>query len=158
MLPLLAESLNAVSTDSSIVLVALPGEKYRHPGSSWYVKQLSEAQRKKIKAEVEISEVGRGVPTFDTNRRDRYLAEWLATAALALGLQVPMQAAEIDAQDFPDAKQFRSASIPAITVSSQPIRKHIHSAAAICRSTNSIQMRTTAPTNCCACFCLILTG
>lgn len=122
MLPLLAESLNAVSTDSSFIFIAFPGEKYHHPGSSWYVKQLTDAKRKKTKAAVEIFEVGRGVPTFDVNRRDRYLAQWLETAALALGLQLPIQTAEIDSQDFPDAKQFRSASVPAITVSSLPLR------------------------------------
>ena len=122
LLPLLAESLNAVSTDSSFVFVAFPGEKYRHPGSSWYVKQLSETKRREIKAAVEVFDVGRGVATFDTKRRDRYLAKWLETASLALGLQLPEQAAEVDAQDFPDAKQFSSASIPAITVSSLAMR------------------------------------
>src|SRR5271169_2236449 len=56
MLPLLAESLNAVSTGSAILFLAFPGDNHHHPGSTWYVKQLREAQRKNIKAAVEVSE------------------------------------------------------------------------------------------------------
>ena len=122
MLPLLAESLNAVSTDSAILFLALPGDKHHHPGSSWYVRQLSEAQRKNIKAAVEVSEVGRGAPTFDTDRRGRSLAEWLDTSAVSLGVTGLQPSAPDDSLDFGDAKAFRSAGVPAITVSSQPVR------------------------------------
>jgi hypothetical protein len=123
MLPLLAESLNAVSTDSSIVFIAFTGDARHHPGSSWYAHQLSEAQRKKAKAAIEIAGVGRGNTTFDIKHGERYLAEWLATSALALRLPPPLTPAyEGDAAGFTDAKAFRSAGVPAITVSSQPQR------------------------------------
>ena len=49
MLPLLAESLNSVSTESSILFVAFPDEERRHSGSARYVQQLSDVQRKNIK-------------------------------------------------------------------------------------------------------------
>ena len=84
---------------------------------------LSEVQRKKVKAAIEIAGVGRGSTTFDIKHGERYLQEWLATSALALGLPPPLTPAyEGDATGFTDAKAFRSADVPAITVSSQPQR------------------------------------
>ena len=115
MLPLLAESLNAVSTDSSIVLVAFTGDGRHHSGASWYARQLSEAQRKKIKAAVEISGIGRGRTTFDVKHGDRFLSDWLATAALALGLPAMWPSYEGGAVDFADAKAFRPRPIPEIS-------------------------------------------
>lgn len=123
MLPLLAESLNGVSTESTIVFVAFPGDQHHRGGSSWYVKNLGDAQRMKIKAAVEIVDIGRGPTTFDTKHGDRYLADWLATGALALRLPEPLPSSESDSLDFADAKAFRSAGVPAITVSSQPQRE-----------------------------------
>ena len=122
MLPLLAESLNGVSTESSILFIAFPSDKHHHSGPAQYVQQLSEVQRKKIKGTVEISGVGRGRTAYDVNRDNRWLSDWLATAALALRLPSPLPAYEGDAVDFTDAKAFRAADVPAITVSSLPQR------------------------------------
>jgi hypothetical protein len=122
MLPLLAESLNAVSTDSTILFIAFPADKHQHPLSRWYAGQLSSSQRKQVKAAVEISGVGRGQMAADIKGTDKPLAEWLTTAALSLGLPVPWKSEIIDASHFADAKAFRSANIPAITVSSDPMR------------------------------------
>ena len=122
MLPLLAESLNGVSTESTVLFIAFPGDNHHHTGATEYVRHLNEEQRKKIKAAVEISGIGRGRTTFDVNHRDRSLSDWLATAALALGLPNMWPAYEGDALEFADAKAFHSAGVPAITVSSQPQR------------------------------------
>jgi len=48
MLPLLAESLNSVSTKSSILFVSFPDEERRHSGSARYVQQRSDVLRKNI--------------------------------------------------------------------------------------------------------------
>jgi hypothetical protein len=120
MLPLLAESLNGVSTESTILFVAFSDDKRHRDVSSWYVAQLTEDQRRKIKAAVEISQVGRGRTSFDVKRGDRALADWLATAALALRQSDLAPSYEWDSADFAYAKAFRSANVPAITVSSQP--------------------------------------
>ena len=122
MLPVLAESLNAVSTDSTIQFIAFPGDHRHHTGATEYVRNLDEEQRKKIKAAVEISTIGRGRTTFEVKRAERFLADWLATAALALGLPKLWPSYEGDTVDFVDARAFRSADVPAITVSSQPTR------------------------------------
>ena len=120
MLPVLAESLNGVSTESTILFIAFPGESRRHPSSAWYAQQLSDAQRKKIKAAVEISGIGRGRTTYDVRHGDRSLPDWLATAALALRLPNVWPSYDGGAVDFTDAKAFRSADVPGITVSSLP--------------------------------------
>ena len=121
MLPVLAESLNGVSTESTILFIAFPGESRRHPSSAWYAQQLSDAQRKKIKAAVEISGIGRGRTTYDVRHGDRSLPDWLATAALALRLpNVWPSYEEGEVVHFTDAKAFRSADVPAVTVSSLP--------------------------------------
>ena len=122
MLPLLAESLNGVSTESSILFIAFPTENRHHSGAASYVQQLSEATRKEINAAVEISDVGRGRTTLEAKRADRSVAEWLATAALALQLPAPWPASELDTLNFTDAKAFRSAGVPAISISSQAQR------------------------------------
>ena len=122
MLPLIAESINGVSTESTILFISFPGEKPRHSTSAWYTQQLSEAQRAKIKAAVEISSIGRGRTTYDIKKEERSLSDWLATAALALNLPAVIPAYEGDTADFTDAKAFRSAGVPAITVSSWPQR------------------------------------
>ncbi len=121
MLPLLAESLNAVSTDSTILFIAFPGDNHHHTAAE-YVRHLNDEQRKKIKAAVEISSIGRGRTTYDVSHRDRSLADWLATAALALGLPSLWPTYEGDAVDFTEAKAFHSAGVPAITASSPPQR------------------------------------
>jgi hypothetical protein len=120
MLPLLAESLNSVSTESSIVLIAFPSDKHHLPVSSRYAGQLGAEQRKKIKAAVEIRGVGRGATTFDAKRDERYLAEWLVVAATSIRWPVPAKSETFDSAEFADAKAFRGAGIAAITVSSQP--------------------------------------
>jgi len=122
MLPLLAESLNAVSTDSTILFIAFPADNRHHTGATEYVRHLDQEQRKKIKAAVEISTIGRGRTTFEVKRAERFLADWLATAALALRLPKLWPSYEGDTVDFVDARAFRSADVPAITVSSQPTR------------------------------------
>ena len=120
MLPLLAESLNSVSTESSIVLIAFPSDRHHQPRSSWYAGKLSESERKNIKAAVEISGVGRGLTSSEVKPGDRNLADWLAVAATSLRQPVPVKSQYFDTLDFADAKAFRSSSIPAITISSDP--------------------------------------
>jgi hypothetical protein len=122
MLPLLAESLDGVSTESSILFIAFPNESRRHSGAASYVQQLSEPNKNEIKAGVEISGVGRGRTTLEAKRDDRSLADWLGTAALALQLPAPWAANESDALNFTDARAFRSAGVRAISISSQPQR------------------------------------
>ncbi len=120
MLPLLAESLNAVSTDSSIQFISLPVDKHHRTMAAWYVSKLSPAERQHIKAAIEINGVGRGPTTADNKHEDKSLREWLATSAMSLGLPLPWKVATFDAPEFSDSHTFRSAKIPAIMISSEP--------------------------------------
>ncbi len=120
MLPLLAESLNSVSTESSIVLIAFPPDKHHNSAAPGYAGKLSAAQRQKIKAAIEIKGVGRGQTSYDVKSGERNLAEWLAVAATSLRQPVPVKSQYFDTLEFADAKAFRSANAQAITVSSDP--------------------------------------
>ncbi len=119
-LPLLAESLNSVSTESSIVLIAFPPDKHHQPVSTSYVKKLNVTEHNKVKAAIEISGVGRGQTSYDVKPGDRNLAEWLAVAATSLSQPVPVKSQYFDTLDFADARAFRSVNVPSITVSSNP--------------------------------------
>jgi hypothetical protein len=120
MLPLLAESLNSVSTEASIVLIAFPSDKHHNTLSRKYVETLNASERKKIKAAVEIHGTGRGTTSFDVKTQDHYLADWLVVAAASFRQAPPAKADYFDAEEFADAKAFRATGIPAITVSSTP--------------------------------------
>ena len=119
MLPLLAESLNSVSTDASIMLIVFPPRKHQSSASSRYAQKLAKAEREKIKAVVEISGVGRGATSYDI-KQERYLADWLSVAAASLRQGVPAKSEYFDTEEFSDAKAFRAVDVPAITVSSSP--------------------------------------
>lgn len=129
MLPLLAESLNAVVHRHTLVFIAFTGRL--QDGSSWYTNQLSEAQRKGTVAMVDLNEIGRTPPICVPSQNDETLAKWLATAARSLNLRynpydispramairaglrnVPQAVAEAD------AKSFSHFNIPAITLRS----------------------------------------
>jgi len=120
MLPLLAESLNSVSTESSIVLIAFPPDKHHIPVSPWYAGELSDAERKNVKAAIEISGVGRGQTSYEVKPGDRNLADWLTVAATSLRQPIPVKSQYFDTLDFAGAKVFRSVNVPAVTVSSDP--------------------------------------
>lgn len=120
MLPLLAESLNSVSTDSSIMLIAFPPVRHRTSSSPWYAEKLGKSERGNIKAVVEISGVGRGATSYDAKQPDRYLADWLVVSAASLRQGVPAKSEYFDTDEFADAKAFRALDVPAITVSSTP--------------------------------------
>ena len=119
MLPLLAESLNSVSTDSSIVLIAFPPDKHHISTSSRYAEKLGKSERERIKAVVEISGVGRGATSYDI-KQERHLADWLTVAAASLRQGAPAKSEYFDTNEFADAKAFRAVDVPAITVSSTP--------------------------------------
>jgi len=119
MLPLLAESLNSVSTDSSIALIAFPPDKHRISTSSRYAEKLGKSESARIKAVVEISGIGRGATSYDI-KQERHLADWLTVAAASLRQGAPAKSEYFDTNEFADAKAFRAVDVPAITVSSTP--------------------------------------
>jgi VWFA-related protein len=91
MLPLLAESIIGVPHRFTIALVAFTGSGHAFRGSSWYATQLTELQRKNIRAMIDLDNLGRTPPVFSLAQQDRTLAMWLEVAAHSLQFPTPTQ-------------------------------------------------------------------
>ena len=132
MLPLLAESISGVPHRFTVALVAFTGGEHGFRGSSWYASQLTDAQRKNIRAMVDLDNLGKTAPVFALAQQDRTLAMWLEVAARSLQFPTP---AQIDAsmsglplqngavtvkneELWADAGSFEHQHIPAISLQS----------------------------------------
>jgi Zn-dependent M28 family amino/carboxypeptidase len=124
MLPLLVESLAAVVSKHTLVFVAFTGGKGEHSGASSYVQQLTDAQRKRIHAVIELDHIGRTPPSFAPGSHADRLGIRLRAVANALKLE------ELPRMYFygptgaiegfgPISHAFDSGQIPAITMYSR---------------------------------------
>jgi len=132
LLPLLAKSLSSVPHRCTLKLVAFPGREHGMRGATWYVSQLTEAQRKTMRAMVDLDNLGRTPAVYALAQSDKTLAIWLQAAAHSLQLATPPQidattaglplknsSLPIKNEDLSaDAKPFEQAYIPAITIQS----------------------------------------
>ena len=120
MLPLLAESLNATPRRCTLVFVAFTGHDKHLRGASWYVEQLSAAEKASVRAMVDLDTIGRTLPVFALGQDDTVMADLLVAAARALRLNyTPLKTAETDSDEaLGDAKPFQRAHIPAIALQS----------------------------------------
>jgi hypothetical protein len=128
MLPLLAESFGPVLHRFTMVFIAFSGPG--QTGSSWYVSQLSGAERRSILAMVDLDSIGRTSPVYAPAQKDQTLAKWLTTASRSLNL--PRDPYDISSRSvmggrgaavvsttilpLADAKPFAYADIAAITI------------------------------------------
>jgi VWFA-related protein len=133
MLPVLAESLDAVAHRDTFIFVAFAGASGVH-GAAEYLRQLSDEKRKSVEAMVELQSIGRTPAMYAPSQKDSYLGNWLVASARLLKLhdepvdvgprQLQMAARAIRHIDLPgkvnpaDAKTFQNANISAITVTS----------------------------------------
>jgi VWFA-related protein len=122
MLPLLAESLNGTPRRCTLVFVAFTGHDRHLRGSTWYVDQLSPAERASVRAMVDLDTIGRTRPVFALGQDDPIMANLLVAAARALRLPftpTSLKTADADTDDaLGDAKPFQRAHIPAISLQS----------------------------------------
>jgi Zn-dependent M28 family amino/carboxypeptidase len=88
-LPLLAKSLISVPHRCTLKLVAFPGREHGMRGATWYVSQLTEAQRKTMRAMVDLDNLGRTPAVYALAQSDNTLATWLQAAAHSLQLATP---------------------------------------------------------------------
>jgi hypothetical protein len=89
LLPLLAKSLMSVPHRCTLKLVAFPGREHGMRGATWYVSQLTEAQRKTMRAMVDLDNLGRTPDVYALAQSDNTLATWLQAAAHSLQLASP---------------------------------------------------------------------
>jgi hypothetical protein len=136
LLPLLAKSLSSVPHRCTLKLVAFPGQKHGMRGATWYVSQLTEVQRTRMRAMVDLDNLGRTPAVYalaqSHNTPDNTLATWLQAAAHSLQLAtpplvdattagLPLKNSSLPIKDeylWADAKPFEQAHIPAITLQS----------------------------------------
>ena len=131
-LPLLAESLSLVPHRFTLMFIAFTGHQHGMQGASWYVSQLTDVQRKSIRAMVNLNNLGKAPPVFTMAQSDNTLATWLQVAAQALRIPVPAQMNASAANSPPhlspisvkeehlwaDATPFQQQHIPAIALRS----------------------------------------
>ena len=73
LLPLLAKSLGQVPHRCTLKLVAFPGPEHGMRGATWYVSQLTEAQRKTMRAMVDLDNLGRTPAVYALAHADNTL-------------------------------------------------------------------------------------
>lgn len=132
MLPLLVESLVPVPHRLTLMLIAFTGHEPGMRGATWYVSQLTEVQRKTIRAMVDLENLGKTPAVYALGQPDRALATWLHVAANSVRLSDPRQVnatraspplesgvpAAKDRDPWTDDQAFEQERIPAITLQS----------------------------------------
>ncbi|PYX03579.1 MAG: hypothetical protein DMG85_19555, partial [Acidobacteria bacterium] len=134
MLPLLAESLDAVRHRQTLVFAAFAGKDHGMHGAAEYLKQLPERKRNSIRAMIELQTIGRTPPMYVASERDQRLADWLIMSARGVklpndpvnlgGRTVLISGKFVERIDLPGAgnqansKVFAKSHIPAITITS----------------------------------------
>jgi len=132
MLPLLTESLSLVPHRFTLTFIAFTGHEHGMSGASRYVSQLSDVQRKTIRAMIDLDNLGKAPPVFMQAQSDKTLATWLQVAAQSLHIDAPPQVdasianlpnqtgllAVKDDDLLADAKPFQQEHIPAIAMQS----------------------------------------
>jgi VWFA-related protein len=116
MLPLLTESLSLVPHRFTLMFIAFTGHENGMSGASWYVRQLTDNQRKTIRAMIVLDDLGKTPPVFVQAQSDKTLATWLQVASQSLRIAAP---AQVDASIANLADQpFQQEHIPAISMQS----------------------------------------
>ena len=73
----------------TLKLVAFPGREHGMRGATWYGSQLTEAQRKTVRAMLDLDNLGRTPAVYALAQSDNTLATWLQAAAHSLQLAAP---------------------------------------------------------------------
>src|SRR5262249_29537993 len=101
-------------------------------GASWYLSQLTEAQRKPIQAMIDLDNLGKTPAVYTLAQPDTTLAKWLQVAAFSLQIpnpppvdastsNQPLQNGILPVRDedlWANAKPFEREHIPAIALQS----------------------------------------
>lgn len=116
LLPVLYASLKNVPRRHTIVFVGFAAEEKGLVGSHYYVEQLSERARTRIRAMVNIDTVGLAPTKVWLSRSDEKLANMLA--AVANALKLPLEAVNADRVGTSDHAPFRRLKIPCLVIHS----------------------------------------
>ena len=123
LLPLIAEALGPVAPRHTLVFVVFSGDHGKHSGAYWYLHQLTETERKRVDAVVELYELGRTPTSYAPAANGEMLVRPLIGVARGLKKDIP-QPQLVDRTGFntqfigPLAEEFAIEKIPGITIHS----------------------------------------
>ena len=114
MLPILAESIGSVAMKHTLVFIAFGGKFHGASGARLYMKQLSEDQRHRISAMINLDSIGLVTPHYWP---DSGLVTTLQLAALNIHMP-QLRSWQVDHEGLSDTDAFRKTKIPSITIHS----------------------------------------
>jgi hypothetical protein len=116
LLPSLMYSIAGVPRQHQFVYIAFTGEEGGLLGSDFYARKLSNAERSKIDAVVNLDSLGLGPTDVWVTHSDKELVSDLTSVATALKL--PLHEVDVDGVGSSDSESFAQYKIPRITVHS----------------------------------------
>lgn len=114
LLPSLLFSLRQEQRRHTFVFVGFMGEEQHLEGSGYYAEHLSQEQRDRIKAMVNMDTLGLGPTEVWVTHADDMLVRYLNGMAKALGL--PLSGVNVDKIGTTDSESFARYKIPRITI------------------------------------------
>lgn len=116
MLAELYQSLGIRPRRHTLIFIGFTAEEEGLIGSREYAKGLSPEQRQKIRAMVNLDTLGLSPTAFWLSKADPRLTQMLAN--VAAGLELPLNAVNVDRVGNTDAKSFIDIGVPTITIHS----------------------------------------
>jgi Iap family predicted aminopeptidase len=116
MLPSLFQDLNVRPRNHSFMFIGFTEEEKGLVGSAFFVRHLSETQKDRIRAMVNLECLGLAPPEVWSDHADPRLLSGLFYVARRLG--IPVRGIDLENIGRDDAESFRKAAIPTITIHS----------------------------------------
>ena len=114
LLPSLLYSVSQEPRKHTFIFVGFMGEEQHLVGSSYYAEHLSQEQRQRIKAMVNMDTLGLGPTEVWVTHADDMLVRYLNGVAKAL--QLPLSGVNVDKVGTTDSESFARYQIPRITI------------------------------------------
>ena len=114
LLPSFLFSVSQEPRQHTFVFIGFMGEEQHLVGSNYYAEHLSQEQRQRIKAMVNMDTLGLGPTEVWVTHADDMLVRYLSGVARAL--QLPLSAVNVDKVGTTDSESFARYKIPRITI------------------------------------------
>uniref|UniRef100_Q028P3 Peptidase M28 n=1 Tax=Solibacter usitatus (strain Ellin6076) TaxID=234267 RepID=Q028P3_SOLUE len=120
LLPSLYETLKRTPRKHTYVFIAFAAEEVGLHGSGEYVKRLSAAEQRAIRAMINLECLGLATPKVWASRADRHLRDAYGRVAQSLGMVA--ESGNVDQVGDDDSHPFLNAKIPVLTIHSVTAR------------------------------------
>lgn len=116
LLPSLYETLKDRSRSHTFVFIGFTDEEKGLVGSRFYAQKMSEEDKSRTRAMINLDTLGLGPTAVWRSRADRNLANTLAL--IALSMKLPLSAVDVERVATADSESFEPLKIPRMTVHS----------------------------------------